>query len=375
MEITKRRTYTVDHVARELERRGVPSALINSRGKTVTAPDEMDRRREEIKRLLAEEEYGILPPRPEHLRVEKKPGIAGFCAGKVTSELLEFNITLGGRDFSFPVRAAIPRSERRVPAFVHINFSPDTPDKYQPTEEITDRGFAVFSFCYKDVTSDDGNFDDKCAAYLSESRHAKNASGKIMMWAWAAMRVMDYIQTLPEIDSDNVAVIGHSRLGKTALVTAAFDERFKYAISNDSGCSGASIARGTVGETVEKITYTFPFWFCPRYRENTDPTQKSFDQNFLTALIPPRHLIVGSAEDDTWADPLGEFLGCASANAVYGIYGKRGLEYGDTFPQARTVLDDGDSCYHIRKGSHYLSREDWNVYMNFIEKKIKEEER
>lgn len=367
-------THIMDFVARELERRGVPSAMTNSKGRTARTPSEADARRAEIRKLLEDEEYGVLPPRPEHLRVEKSPGIRNFCAGKVESEFLTFTATLGGKELSFPVRAAIPKAAKCAPAFVHINFSPETPDKYQPTEEITDRGFAVFSFCYTDVTSDDGDFDDKCAAHLSPSRHAKNASGKIMMWAWAAMRVMDYIETLPMIDKHNIAVIGHSRLGKTALVTAAFDERFKYAISNDSGCSGASIARGTVGESIERITYTFPFWFCPRYRESTEPSSKSFDQNFLTALIPPRHLIVGSAQEDTWADPRGEFLGCASTNAVYEIYGKRGLIYGDGFPSAKSVLDEGDACYHIRKGCHYLSREDWAVYMDFIEKKIKEAE-
>ena len=49
----------------------------------------------------------------------------------------------------------------------------------------------------------------------------------------------------------------------------------------------------------------------------------------------------------------------------------KGLVFGDAFPTAKTVLSDGDSCYHIRKGLHYLSREDWAVYMDFIESKIK----
>ena len=37
------------------------------------------------------------------------------------------------------------------------------------------------------------------------------------------MRVMDYALTLPGTDADNVAILGHSRLGKTALVTAMMD--------------------------------------------------------------------------------------------------------------------------------------------------------
>ncbi|MBR2467345.1 MAG: hypothetical protein IKB38_10510 [Clostridia bacterium] len=360
----------MDFVSTELERRGVPSALVSNRGIEVKTEKQMQKRREELKKILAENEYGTLPSRPEHLRVEKKPGIPNFCAGKVTSESLDFVCTVDGVEFSFPVRSAIPKSDKKVPAFVHINFSANTPDHFQPTEEITDRGFAVFSFCHSDVTADNGDFKDKCAAYLGPSRRKKNASGKIMMWAWAAMRVMDYIETLPEIDAENVAVIGHSRLGKTALVTAAFDERFKYAVSNDSGCSGAAISRGKTGESTERITQSFPFWFCPRYKDDAEAQSKCFDQNYLTALIPPRHLLVGSAEDDAWADPKSEFLGCASANSVYGIYGMKGLVYGEDYPEAKTVLADGDSFYHVRKGPHFLSREDWNVYMDFIESKM-----
>ena len=361
----------MDFVSNMLAERAVPDALITARGAKVKNKAQWERRREEIKKLLIEEEYGKLPPKPEHLSVRAEKGIPSFCAGKVKSEKLIFEITLGGKVFSFPVMATVPVKEGKLPAFVHINFRSATPDRYEPTEEITDRGFAVYSFYYEDVALDSGDFKAVLARYLSPSRRAKNSSGKIMMWAWAAMRVMDYVQTLPEIDKDNVAVIGHSRLGKTALVTAAFDERFKYAVSNDSGCSGAAISRGKEGETIEKITYRFPYWFCPRYKKNTDAEQKCYDQNFLLALIPPRHIMVGSAEEDLWADPKSEFLCCAATNSVYEIYGMRGLIYENAYPEAKAVLDKGDALYQIRHGLHYLSREDWGVYMDFIESKIK----
>ncbi len=362
----------MDLVDFEFRQRAVPDALISNRGVRVKTARQMEKRRVEIKQILADEKYGKLPPRPEHMSFSKRPGIPNFCAGKVISESINLSFTSGEREFSFPIRAAIPKKDQPVPAFVHINFSPDTPDKHQPTEEICDRGFAVFSFCYTDVTSDDKDFRSGIARHLLSSRRAKNASGKLMMWAWAAMRVMDYIEVLPEIDRNNVAVVGHSTLGSAALLAAAFDERFRYAIANNSGASGASISRGNIGESIEELCYTSPHLFCPRYCDVTEPEKKSFDQNFLTALIPPRHLLVGSAEEDTWSDPLGEFLGCASANSVYEIYGMKGLSYeGCDFPRAPAVLNDGDSSYHIRCGLHFFSREDWNVYMDFIEAKMK----
>ena len=360
----------MDFVQNELEKRKVPDALVTNRGAKVKSVAQMQKRRDEIKRILEEEEYGKLPPKPEHLVVDKKPGVRDFCAGKAINDLLTFTATINGKEVSFPVIASIPKCDHPVPAFVHINFRADNPDRYMPTEEIIDGGFAVFSLCYQDIALDNGDFKSKLARHLCSSRRAKSSSGKIMMWAWAAMRVMDYIMTLPEIDHDNVAVIGHSRLGKTALVTAAFDERFKYAISNDSGCSGAAISRDKEGESIERITNVFPYWFCPRYAENTDPFEKSYDQNFLFALIPPRHIMVGSAKEDLWADPKSEFLNCAGANSVYKLYGMKGLVYGDDYPTAKSVLGEGDSLYHVRFGTHYLSREDWGVYMDFIRSKM-----
>ena len=218
-------------VAKMLEERKVPDALILKSGRRVKNVKDFEKRREEIKKILEEEAYGVIPPKPDHLRVDVESVMDNFCAGKAPWQKLKFVCTLGDKEISFPVSAVIPKSEKPLPAFVHINFRDAVPDRYMPSEELVDRGYAVFSFCYNDVTKDDANFKDKAAQYLS-NRRRKNGSSKIAIWAWAAMRVMDYIETLDTIDKDNVAVIGHSRLGKTAMVAGGFDERFKYIISN-----------------------------------------------------------------------------------------------------------------------------------------------
>ena len=191
------------------------------------------------------------------------------------------------------------------------------------------------------------------------------------MWAWATMRLMDYIETLDCIDLDNVAVIGHSRLGKTALWTGANDERFKYVISNDSGCAGAAIERGKVGETYKLITNAFPFWFCPEFVANVQAgLDIPIDQHFLTALTVPRTLIIGSAVLDQWADPTSEFLGAKALDDAYSLFGIPGLVTPDELPKTGSVLDEGNACYYIREGTHYLSRHDWNTYCNIINKKM-----
>ncbi len=354
-----------------LKDRGLPPLLQFNDGSEVKTTEDFERRREEIKHLLEEKEYGKIPPKPDHMSVEVVKE-TGFAAGRATLSHLKLIFEVGDEKFSFPAVSIIPKAEGKHPAFVHINFFPAIPNEYQPTEDIINRGYAVFSIFYKDVSSDDDDFKTGIAPNLCKSRRRSNATSKIGIWAWAAMRMMDYVESLDNIDKDNVAVIGHSRLGKTALVAGGFDERFKYVISNDSGMSGAAITRGKIGEDAEAITNRFPYWFCPWFIEHAKCAEKhEFDQHFLTALTVPRHLIVGSAELDEWADPTSEFLGTLAANEAYELYGMRGLVHNGEIPKAETALNEGDSHYHIRTDAHYLSSRDWHAYMDFIDKYVK----
>lgn len=338
-------------------------------GKKMKSAADFDAVKPRLRRLLEEEEYGVLPPRPDHLTVRRVSDMPVFARGKATLTYYTAEITMGEKCFSFPFYAAVPKRETPVPAFVFINFRRQVPDFYCPLEEVMDRGYAVFGFCYLDIASDDNSFRKGLAPYLGKSRRYANATGKIMMWAWAAMRVMDFIETCPEIDRENVAVIGHSRLGKTALVAGAFDERFRYVISNDSGCSGAAITRGKIGETIEAIQDRFPFWFCPRYFKYYGKVDKlPFDQEHLLALVAPRHLMIGSAEEDLWSDPTSEFLSLYATNEIYRLYGKAGLVTPDEIPTANTALGEGDALYQVRHGAHYFSRADWLAYMAYIDR-------
>ena len=194
-------------------------------------------------------------------------------------------------------------------------------------------------------------------------------AGKIRMWAWAASRALDYALTLECLDPDRAAVIGHSRLGKTALVAGMLDERFKMVISNDSGCSGAAILRGKKGEMIEKITNVFPHWFCDNYKKYAGKEdEQPFDQHFLVAASAPRHVYVASAELDWWADPVSEFLSCYAADEVYRRLGLTGFVCEDVIPQPLCKYQEGMIGYHVRTGDHYLGREDWNLYMDYMDK-------
>lgn len=231
-------------IKEELEKRGLPELLKFNNGKEVKNKEDWEKRKNEIKKILNEEEYGYFPEKHVPISIELLDEDAErYCRGTAIYRKVLLTLNFNEEKLSFPINIAIPKKHKPCPAFLYISFDNLFPNKYLPIEEICDQGFAIISFCYEDITLDNNDFSDGLSKFFYKNEKNRNF-GKILLWSWAAMHVMDYIETLDEIDKENVAIVGHSRLGKTALLTGAFDERFKYTISNNSGQSGAAISRG-----------------------------------------------------------------------------------------------------------------------------------
>ena len=361
------------------ERDLLPVTIMND-GAPAT-PEIWKERREEMLNALRTYSYGVTPPPPCRVWGEIERDNPVSHGGKVHEQKIRLSFETDRGVFTFPIYLFIPNRTEKPPVFLHIAFrftarDDQAPLTYVPLEEIMDSGYALAQVCYMDVVNDrlHGDYSDGLAAYFGTTiDRVPTEWGKIGMWAYGASRVLDYLMTRGDLDAEHTAVVGHSRLGKTALWTGAQDERFFCTISNNSGYGGAATSKGGHGERVRDFLRCGSWdWYCENFKQFTDERedQKPYDQAFLLALIAPRYLYVGSAKEDRGADPESEFLTSLWASQAWDLLGMPGLVTPDRMPETGELLHEGHVGYHVREGGHFFSREDWQNYIRFMDAKL-----
>ncbi len=320
--------------------------------------------RAEVLKWFGEHQFGVTPiGRPADQKIGERS--VTFADGRV-----KIDITV-----------ALPKGASKdnpVPVFIFGDHRcgskpPFAKEIYAgiPTNSITARGYAYVTFNFNDVcpnaarySKDLDRWADGVIAWQAKGDpkardivRTPTSWGTLGAWAWGFSRVMDWIETRPELDAKRVAVIGHSRGGKTALWAAAQDERFAMGISNNSGCGGAKLNNFDCpkSEHVGQILKNFPNWFCLNYAAWIDRDKEiTRDSDDLLRLIAPRLCYVASATEDAWAGPAAEKEAWTRAHDLWEAYG---------CPERMG--------YHIRKGPHKLLPYDWEKYMDFADKHMR----
>ena len=384
----------------------LPDVLTMFDGAPVASAEQWNqRRRAELKQLFQHYMYGRYPARPDGVAArvlfEDDAALGG------TATLREIELTVGPPEWpKIYLLLVTPRGDGPRPCFLGLNFGGNhlltdhpqvrlpgawIPASYPgvvdfrataegrnaragrwPLAEIVRRGYALASFYCGDVQPDRPWVREGMRATLPESDGPGDptATSTIMWWAWGLHRAVDYLETDTAIDPRRIAVVGHSRLGKTALLAGAFDERISLIVPNQAGCGGSAPSRTDApqAERIDLLNGVRPHWFCDTFKAfGAEPSRLPFDQHALVALCAPRPVLFTNAAEDVWANPAGQFDVLRAATPAYELLGVEGLT-ADAMPAPDAPLIDSRLGYWIRAGKHDMTHADWKIYMDFADK-------
>jgi dienelactone hydrolase len=285
--------------------------------------------------------FGTMPPKPDNLRAvvtgTRKEGEV-----KVRDVRLEFG---PGHRATLRVQLMIPPGPGPLPVFLTNH-----PRTRPWVATAVRRGYIGCIYFAADPIY--GNEDDSDKFIEVYPEHDFSCLAR---WAWAAMRAVDYLYTLPEVDKNKIGITGHSRNGKQALLAAAFDERIGAAVPSSGNTGEGDPWRYTTdlfaNESIEQITGAFPHWFHPRLRFFAGREHKlPVDQNSLMALVAPRGLLLASAFSETQGNSFGFEQAFRSVRQVYRFLGR-----------------EENAGLYLRAGEHPTTAGDIEVFVDFFD--------
>lgn len=390
----------------------LPDPLVMFDGHPVSTPEEWyDKRRPELKALFEHYMYGVAPPAPEKVESTVLFENQKFLDGKAT--LRETALKFGPEGTPpLHVLLVIPNNRMgATPVFTALNFCGNHAVVNDPgvaisknwmypkcagcvderateagrgsqsamwsADLLVKRGYGLVTCYYGDIDPDKPDFTDGLHPHYfkpGQSSPTQHDWGSIRAWAWGLSRIVDHLVTLPEIDAKRICVTGHSRLGKTALLAAAFDERFALAVPHQSGTGGCALSRNNDQETVERINRVFPHWFNDEFVKFAGHEDKlPIDQHLLMALVAPRPLLDTEGDKDTWANYNSAMLAIKAADKVYKFLGAPGIVGSGLVSEDEPVAGPkvGNLVQYRRDIKHELNRDFWIRMLDFADAQLK----
>jgi hypothetical protein len=366
----------------------LPDPLVLANGKPVRDRQTwITERRPEILRMYETEIYGRLPAKTPAVTWEVAETDAHARDGAAVMKKITGTIGSGPDAPQIKLTLYTPASANKpVPVILLVNFGggPTPPAAAQgrggagfPSDppvaaEIISRGWGYATVGYQDIQPDriNGFTQGVIGRALApgQEQPAPDEWGTISAWSWGVSRMIDYLETDKSVNARQVALFGHSRLGKTALWATAKDERIAAAFSSCSGEMGAALARRDWGETVDDMAQNFPWQFAGNFQKwpgrwNDMPV----DAHMLIALSAPRPAFISGGTTDQWADPVGMFKAAVAAGPVYRLLGKKDLGVTE-LPPLDTPVTSGDLGWNYHTGGHTATPSDWNAFLEFLRK-------
>ena len=355
----------------------LPEPLRFKDGRPVATPAQWALRRREILADFENEIYGHVPRRLPAIHWRVNARSIDAATGAVTTLAIGHAGGTGAAAIDIQLSLTLPPMEpgRRIPVVLQIGWNRVFPGMASTwREQVLAKHWGAAMMVATSVQPDDGGGLDEGIVGLGNHGKPRRPDqwGALRAWAWGASRALDYLATLPGVDARRLAIMGHSRYGKAALVAMAFDPRFAAAFISSSGAGGANLYRRNFGEQIENLASASEYhWFAGNFLKYAGPMTAEdlpVDSHELIALCAPRPVFIGAGatHGDGWVDARGMFLAEVSAGPVYRLLGARDLGTSQ-MPPMGSALTDGDLAFRQHDGGH-TPEPNWPAFLAFAQR-------
>ncbi len=392
----------------------LPELLRLANGEQVTTPEQWwEKRRPEIVELLERELYGRVPVDVPHINWEvretRERDLGGIAAIEQHIVGVVDNAACPEIVVNISMAVTLPKDPSRpVPVLMTFGRNPFDPSPFNfggrgrggpsgpqsPSreEKLLAAGWGAVTINPSSVQADAGGFQKNSFGPNPNSDSVPVGAGltrgiigltnlgqprkpddwgALRAWGWGASRALDYLETLPNVDPKRIGIAGVSRYGKAALVTMAFDQRFRMGLIASSGAGGSKIFRRDFGESLDNLASSGAYhWMAGNFMQYSAEESKfgtrtaddlPVDAHMTLALCAPRLTFIshGVPErgDAKWLDHQGSFMAAIAAQPAFQLLGARGLGRSEDYqteimPEVNVDLLDGQLAWRQHDGGH-----------------------